>query len=471
MASSELRLPYYHCVHRADIEKPEAGVCSFFSVKYLPIKDPAALTDRSVDDLCASEKEMTQEMSMAYGDWSTETCRLYVTSFVNYEMRSRERELSSPGGISPAWDPANTTLDEVLMKHYQNLDAIVNWTEGNIWRLRPFGDSDEERATLEAKRRCLLTSLAAAVPPIGGRIAEIGFNAGHSAATILSALPQVSLTSFDICSWSYGQKAHAHLVEQFGAERTQLVCGDSAQSVPAYASDRNNPRFDAIFIDGGHLYPQALLDIRQARDAVKPGGLVIVDDCNDVDPSTKGFEEYREVAMAWRHSSLDFVTPNSDVCASASLCIGHYAGADSEPSPKEAAESPGGGGGGNDGVVLTFRSPNWGAIVDWAPASGGVLVDVEMTLADPGDRAADLVRKGPGRFKLCSAATRLGGVDGARLVGLEAGEGLPRVPLPSPSPGAAWDMEAWLEVDAASASRVPRQYHVLGLASITVLGA
>ena len=167
--------------------------------------------------------------------------------------------------------------------------------------------------------------------------------------------------------------------------------------------------------------------------------------------------------------------------------IGHYAGADSEPSPKEAAESPGGGGGGggNDGVVLTFRSPNWGAIVDWAPASGGVLVDVEMALADPGDRAADLVRKGPGRFKLCSAATRLagsggeggeaGGESGASTepvcVGLEAGEGLPRVPLPSPSPGAAWDMEAWLEVDAASASRVPRQYHVLGLASITVMGA
>lgn len=67
-----------------------------------------------------------------------------------------------------------------------------------------------------------------------------------------------------------------------------LVCGDSGATIPAFAASiltskekpaatrsREGPsssvdkRFDAMFIDGGHLYSQALADLRNSRRKFK----------------------------------------------------------------------------------------------------------------------------------------------------------------------------------------------------------
>eukprot|EP00615_Pteridomonas_danica_P008090 CAMPEP_0114369458 /NCGR_PEP_ID=MMETSP0101-20121206/31689_1 /TAXON_ID=38822 ORGANISM="Pteridomonas danica, Strain PT" /NCGR_SAMPLE_ID=MMETSP0101 /ASSEMBLY_ACC=CAM_ASM_000211 /LENGTH=62 /DNA_ID=CAMNT_0001520325 /DNA_START=387 /DNA_END=571 /DNA_ORIENTATION=+ len=61
-----------------------------------------------------------------------------------------------------------------------------------------------------------------------------------------------------------------------------------------------SPLFDAIFIDGGHLYYQALEDIRNAATLVKPG-------TNDV-------------YNAWRHAiGMGLVKPFPDTCRNAGL--------------------------------------------------------------------------------------------------------------------------------------------------------
>lgn len=39
--------------------------------------------------------------------------------------------------------------------------------------------------------------------PVNSKILEIGFNAGHSAATMLSSRPDVTLTSVDIATHAY----------------------------------------------------------------------------------------------------------------------------------------------------------------------------------------------------------------------------------------------------------------------------
>ena len=62
-----------------------------------------------------------------------------------------------------------------------------------------------------------------------------------------------------------------------------LVCGDSGATIPAFAASTSinadkttappndedsssmDERFDAMFIDGGHLYSQALADLRNSR--------------------------------------------------------------------------------------------------------------------------------------------------------------------------------------------------------------
>jgi predicted O-methyltransferase YrrM len=56
----------------------------------------------------------------------------------------------------------------------------------------------------------------------------------------------------------YTKPAHEHLKRIFG-NRTELICGDSGDTLPVY--NKPDGLFDAMFIDGGHLYSQARVDI------------------------------------------------------------------------------------------------------------------------------------------------------------------------------------------------------------------
>lgn len=104
------------------------------------------------------------------------------------------------------------------------------------------------------------------------RVMEIGFNAGHSAATMLAARDDIHVTSFDIGIHSYVTTAKA-LVDELFPDRHDLILGDSMQTLPS-----EQGRFDFAFVDGGHAEPIPESDIRNAVRLLAPGDLIVVDD-------------------------------------------------------------------------------------------------------------------------------------------------------------------------------------------------
>ena len=194
-------LPYYTCVRNDNAAVHEPGICSTFETKYIVLQaNAASFGHHEAATLCRSREfdAVNAAMSMATIDWSTDGCIGYVTEFVNNELQSRVMEKLT--------SMRHHKFEERLKDHYASIDGITDafgagqWVEGNIHRFQK-NDSEEEIERLARKRRCLLTALSVAVPWTGGSVAEIGFNAGHSAASILTALPTAHLTSFDICSW------------------------------------------------------------------------------------------------------------------------------------------------------------------------------------------------------------------------------------------------------------------------------
>jgi predicted O-methyltransferase YrrM len=109
---------------------------------------------------------------------------------------------------------------------------------------------------------------------------EIGFNAGHSAATALQANDNIKVHAFDIG----GQKAANayNVLSQRYPQRIQVTWGDSTQTL------RDHPPLgcDVFFIDGGHDKQVAASDIKNVKRHMKKNGIVMMDDvdCTKVKP-------------------------------------------------------------------------------------------------------------------------------------------------------------------------------------------
>ena len=112
-------------------------------------------------------------------------------------------------------------------------------------------------------------------------IMEIGFNAGHSSQTLLMANPNANVTSFDlgrVNAMNYGKQ---YMDITFPGRHT-LIEGDSRKTVWDFKKNNPNKRFDLIFIDGGHTYDVAKIDIIQSSGLAHKNTIVIVDDIVNV---------------------------------------------------------------------------------------------------------------------------------------------------------------------------------------------
>ena len=60
---------------------------------------------------------------------------------------------------------------------------------------------------------------------------------------------------------------------------------------------------DAAFVDGSHLFHNVFVDLFFLRELVRPGGVVILDDCQR--PSVATAVRYFETNTGWRHEAIN----------------------------------------------------------------------------------------------------------------------------------------------------------------------
>jgi len=73
-----------------------------------------------------------------------------------------------------------------------------------------------------------------------------------------------------------------HRVQDLFPGRISLVLGRSQETVPAYGWHNPKNKFGLIFIDGGHSYQDAYLDLRNCAFLAAPGAILVVDDYGGV---------------------------------------------------------------------------------------------------------------------------------------------------------------------------------------------
>jgi predicted O-methyltransferase YrrM len=109
------------------------------------------------------------------------------------------------------------------------------------------------------------------------RIAEIGFHLGFSSYAFLKPKSDITVTSFDIGAHEFVSGAKEIIDRKFPKRHT-LILGDSTKTVPEYAAQNPDTKFDLIFIDGGHDYEVAKADLKNMKSFARPDTLLLIDD-------------------------------------------------------------------------------------------------------------------------------------------------------------------------------------------------
>ncbi|MCX7421412.1 MAG: FkbM family methyltransferase [Planctomycetia bacterium] len=113
---------------------------------------------------------------------------------------------------------------------------------------------------------------------------EIGFNAGHSAAIMLLANPQLTVRAFDTCWLKYSKPCAEFLNSLFG-DRLTLIEGHSQVTV---ASDVE-VGYDLVHIDADHTFEAVAADLANCLPKCVNEAIVVMDDyeaSNDVARAT-----------------------------------------------------------------------------------------------------------------------------------------------------------------------------------------
>ncbi len=162
---------------------------------------------------------------------------------------------------------------------------------------------DFERVTLpngdcDALRDLLIAEQARVV-------IEIGLAYGSSALAIGEALvcreqPDATHVIID---------AYQH---QFGDAGSKAITAAGLRNLCTLLTDRSQlalPRLvtedfiaDAAFVDGSHIFHNVFVDLYFLRELVRPGGLIILDDCQW--PSVATAVRYFEVNTGWRPEAI-----------------------------------------------------------------------------------------------------------------------------------------------------------------------
>jgi len=164
------------------------------------------------------------------------------------------------------WTIDNWTIDKNLIKQLNNIAGPDQ--EGSLCYLHTYVPTHHGLwDDFEIKRKNLM-----AIASRYNNITEIGFNAGHSAALMLTANPNLKLTSVDIGYHPYVMSCAA-VIQNYFSNRLTLIIKDSKKIDRCEIESS-----DAVVIDGGHQFEDCLADIATCVAYCKPGTLIVVDD-------------------------------------------------------------------------------------------------------------------------------------------------------------------------------------------------
>ncbi len=108
-------------------------------------------------------------------------------------------------------------------------------------------------------------------------IVEVGLNAAHSAALMLTANPRAKYTFFDIAEHKYVLPCFSILRQEFKDTHMVLIIGDSTVELPQYFK-RNGLKFDFCHVDGGHSIELASKDMENVYTFAQDECVVVLDD-------------------------------------------------------------------------------------------------------------------------------------------------------------------------------------------------
>jgi predicted O-methyltransferase YrrM len=163
-------------------------------------------------------------------------------------------------------------------------------------------DGDFEKVSIPARDGDVLRDLLLAENP--STVIEIGLAYGSSALAIAEALAAGGSEARHVIIDAYQ--------ETFDGAGWAAIVGAGLTGICSLVEERSQltlPRLigdgfvaDAAFVDGSHIFHNVFVDLFYLRELVRPGGLVILDDCSV--PSVATAVRYFEVNTGWEPESI-----------------------------------------------------------------------------------------------------------------------------------------------------------------------
>jgi len=159
--------------------------------------------------------------------------------------------------------PNTTELDQLLHKQGYHLST-----------------KDPHNGCLTSRQGAQLNALLRNNPWIHS-VAQVGFDAGHTAFLFLQNRPQIrELIAFDLNLHKYTSLGVQFLKNRYKTA-FEFYAGNSQEQIPLFLAQQPERVFDLIYIDGDHSYENALGDIVHSRDLAKPKHLLVINHYQD----------------------------------------------------------------------------------------------------------------------------------------------------------------------------------------------
>ena len=185
--------------------------------------------------------------------------------------------------------------------------------------------------------------------PEARTVCELGFNAGHSALLFLETLPQARIYSFDLCDGPWTLR-NADYIAALYPERFELIMGDSAETIPAFAS--RGIQCDVVLVDGSKdaLHRSNDMTLFRKQLASKKAVVLLDEVCSEacirgVSPCQGAYSAISEMYKSlMREEQLYILECTDTITEDDGFCVGAFhpplvASESSPPAPSASSAS------------------------------------------------------------------------------------------------------------------------------------